>query len=52
MKVGFFGLLTLMFIYLKLTGQVDWGWWAVWSPMIFVWATGALAIYLKDKEEG
>lgn len=31
--IGFCGLLTIVFIYLKLTGQIDWSWWWVWSPL-------------------
>ena len=30
--IGFIGFLTLIFITLKLTGQIDWSWWWVWSP--------------------
>lgn len=33
--VGFFGLLTLVFITLKLTGYIDWSWWWVLAP---IWA--------------
>ena len=28
-------LLTVLFFYLKLTHQIDWYWWWVWSPMLF-----------------
>lgn len=31
--IGFFGLLTVLFIGLKLTGYIDWSWWWVLSPM-------------------
>ena len=31
--VGFFGLLTVLFIGLKLTDMVDWSWWWVLSPL-------------------
>ena len=31
--IGFVGLLTILFIYLKLTGQINWSWWWVWSPV-------------------
>lgn len=34
--IGFVGLLTILFIALKLTGYIDWSWWWVWSP---VWIT-------------
>lgn len=33
MKVGFFGLLTIVFITLKLTGVINWGWLWVFSPL-------------------
>lgn len=32
MKVGFLGLLTLIFITLKLTGTIAWSWWLVLLP--------------------
>lgn len=41
MGIGFFGLLTLMFIYLKLTGTIGWSWWWVLAPL---WAPFALFI--------
>lgn len=31
--VGFFGLLTILFISLKLTHYIDWSWWWVLSPI-------------------
>lgn len=31
--VGFVGLLTILFICLKLTGYVAWSWWWVLSPL-------------------
>ena len=37
--VGFAGLLTLIFITLKLTKVIDWSWWWVLSP---VWISAAL----------
>lgn len=33
MKIGFFGMLTLIFIVLKLTEVVAWSWWWVLAPM-------------------
>lgn len=30
--IGFFGLLTILFIGLKLTNIIDWSWWLVLSP--------------------
>lgn len=37
--VGFFGLLTVLFIGLKLTGYISWSWWWVLSPL---WIAAAL----------
>jgi len=31
--IGFIGLLTLLFIALKLLNKIDWSWWWVLSPM-------------------
>lgn len=31
--IGFFGLLTIVFIVLKLTGVITWGWVMVLSPL-------------------
>ena len=31
--VGFVGLLTILFIALKLTGYIPWSWWWVLSPL-------------------
>ena len=31
--IGFVGLLTILFIGLKLTGYIGWSWWWVLSPM-------------------
>ena len=39
--VGFAGLLTLIFITLKLIGKIDWSWWWVLSP---VWISAAIAV--------
>lgn len=50
MKSGFLGWLTLLFIYLKLTGQVEWGWWAVWSPMILGFLYGWLVLWSKEQK--
>jgi hypothetical protein len=32
-SIGFFGLLTLIFITLKLTGYIEWSWWLVLMPL-------------------
>ncbi len=31
--IGFTGLLTIIFIVLKLTNYIDWSWWWVLSPL-------------------
>lgn len=31
--IGFIGLLTIVFITLKLVGVIDWSWWWVLSPV-------------------
>jgi hypothetical protein len=33
MKIGFAGLLTILFIALKLTDVITWSWWWVLSPI-------------------
>lgn len=30
--IGFFGLLQIVFIALKVTNAIDWSWWAVFIP--------------------
>ena len=37
--IGFVGLLTILFIALKLTGYIDWSWWWVLSPL---WISASL----------
>ena len=32
--IGFMGLLTIVFITLKLLEKIDWSWWWVLSPML------------------
>ncbi len=34
--IGFVGLLTIVFITLKLTGVINWSWWLVLSPVIAI----------------
>lgn len=41
--VGFFTLLGLLFIGLKLTGFVDWAWWVVLAP---IWGQLAFIVLL------
>ncbi len=53
--VSFMGLLTILFIALKLTNFIDWSWWWVLSPMwlsavILVLAVLLLVFIRKAKE--
>lgn len=41
MESGFFGLLAILLIGLKLTGYVAWGWWWVLAPL---WIPAAFAL--------
>ena len=54
MKIGFAGLLTIVFIVLKLTEVIAWSWvWVlspVWISFILAFALAALAIYIDYKE--
>lgn len=51
--IGFTGLLTVLFIGLKLTGYIDWSWWWVLSPIwicalfvvVIIIAFGAFAVW-------
>lgn len=54
--IGFFGLLTIVFITLKLTGVIDWSWWWVlaplWIPLALVIVIGCiilLVLFIKWK---
>ena len=53
--ISFVGLLTILFIALKLTNFIDWSWWWVLSPMwitcvIFVFAVIVLVLIRKAIE--
>ena len=41
--IGFTGLLTIVFIILKLVGTIDWSWWWVLSPL---WITFLLCMLI------
>jgi membrane protein YdbS with pleckstrin-like domain len=58
--IGFVGLLTIVFIVLKLLGKITWSWWWVLSPLwisvglgivvllgIFIWAI--IYVYIRRK---
>jgi hypothetical protein len=51
--IGFFGLLTILFVALKLTGYIDWSWWWVlaplWGPMAFIILIVLLVIGFSKK---
>ena len=61
--IGFFGLLTIVFITLKLIGTIDWPWiWVlspVWIPIAIVTAIVSIAVLIvgfstvfsKDKDD-
>ena len=42
--MGIFGVLTVIFIVLKVLGIIAWSWWAVFSPMFIL--IGLYAIWL------
>ena len=41
--VGFWGMLTILFIGLKIAGIVNWSWWLVLSPM---WISAIVVIIM------
>lgn len=54
--IGFAGLLTILFIGLKLTGHIDWSWWWVLSPiwigaisLVLLFFVILLVLWLKEK---
>lgn len=54
----FTGWLTLLFIYLQLSHQIDWSWWLIWSPMLFeiavlflMWGLYSIRDSLRAKRE-
>jgi hypothetical protein len=42
-SIGFTGALTLVFITLKLLGEITWSWWWVLSP---IWISGLFVVVL------
>ena len=44
--IGFFGLLTIVFIILKLCGVITWSWLWVLSPLIFTIALTLIAMVI------
>lgn len=51
--IGFGGLLTVLFIALKLTGHITWSWWWVfaplWLPFVIIIIMG-LTLYFLAKD--
>lgn len=51
--IGFTGLLTIVFIVLKLTGNIDWNWWWVLSPiwvsLLFVLIVIGIALLIAKR---
>ena len=52
-KIGFLGILSLIFITLKLCGQIDWSWLWVFSPIWIPYAIAfiiiAIASFINNK---
>lgn len=53
--IGFCGMLTILFIGLKLTNYIDWSWWWVLAPLwlpiglvVIVWGLCASAIIITS----
>ena len=44
--IGFTGLLTILFIGLKLSGKIDWSWWWVLSPIWIILIIGIIIIIM------
>jgi hypothetical protein len=53
--IGFGGVLTVLFVGLKLTGYIDWSWWWVTSPITIpialVFAIVFIGIVIKMVQE-
>lgn len=51
MKIGFFSMLTVLFIGLKLTGYIAWSWWWVlaptWIPLLLILILSGILLYIK-----
>ena len=51
-NIGFFGLLSIVLITLKLTGYIDWSWWLVtiflWLPPIVIFAILLIFMVVVD----
>ena len=51
--IGFFGLLTIVFITLKLTSVIQWSWWwvlsPIWVPILLMLLILLIAIAFKTR---
>ena len=49
--IGFFGLLAILFIGLKLLGVINWSWWWVlsplWLPIVVAFLIVAIVVIIK-----
>ena len=50
--IGFFGLLTIVFITLKLCGVIAWSWWWVLSPILFPFVVTVICLFILGAEIG
>jgi hypothetical protein len=46
MKIGIWGLLTLVFVLAKLGHVIDWSWWLVFSPLLLGTAIGLIFLLI------
>lgn len=44
--IGFLGLLTIVFIILKLTNYINWSWWWVLAPFWMPWAIVLIVLFI------
>ena len=44
--IGFVGLLTIVFVIAKITGYIDWTWWAVFSPIWISFGVVAIVVVI------
>ena len=51
--IGFGGLLTVLFVGLKLTGVIEWSWWwvlcPIWVPIVFVTALFGIIMIAESR---
>lgn len=55
MNVGLLGLLTVVFVVLKLAEVIDWSWWWVlfpsWGSMLFILIGASFMLGLSKRED-